>query len=80
MIKHIFAVSCVSLSMFAGRVSAQTTIEKVAPENTIIIAGVKNVASTLERLKRTSLWAAWTDEKLKKTREDEVKKFTEQMN
>ena len=39
-----------------GSAFAQTSIEKLAPEDTVFIAGASNVTASMDRLKRTGLW------------------------
>lgn len=80
MIKHLLLISSLSISLSTRLASAQTTIEKVAPENSVVIAGIANVSTMMERLKRTGLWAMWNDEKIKSLREQQFKDMTEQIN
>src|SRR5437870_9238284 len=92
--KHLFASLSASLGLLAAPALGQpeqavghsasavtaNSIEKIAPENTIFLVGIKNAGAALEHFKRTGLWELWQDDKLKKFREEEFKKFTEDLN
>lgn len=52
-------------------------IEKIAPENSVLIAGAKNTAQAMENIKKTGLWAMWQSEKMKTLRADAMKQMDE---
>lgn len=56
-------------------VSAQQTIERLAPENTILVMGVKNVQSMMDRTKATPMWTLWQSEQMKKLRADAMEQM-----
>jgi hypothetical protein len=43
---------------------AQVTIERLAPENSIVIAGIDDFQKTLKAVKGTPLWALWESEEI----------------
>lgn len=63
-----------SLTLTTG-VLADATIESIAPGKTVLIAGAKNAARTMERTKETSLWSIWQSDPMTEYRE----KFMEEM-
>lgn len=60
-----FTVACASLATFlAAPLQAQRTIEHLAPENTVFIAGFDNVQGAINRAKETKLWELWQTQRL----------------
>jgi len=64
--KLTFAVStfilCSGASAFAADVPP---IEKLVPDKTVVLVGVKNMDGTMERMKKTGLWQLWDNPKMK---------------
>jgi hypothetical protein len=70
-----FVVSCALLS---PSVLAETPpIEKIAPENSVLVLGASNAAQAFENLKKTPLWAMLQTDKMKTLRADFVKEMDE---
>ncbi|MCI0630194.1 MAG: hypothetical protein L0Y44_06010 [Phycisphaerales bacterium] len=63
---------CIAI-LNASHAAAQTTIEKIAPEKTVFIAGTKKAQTMIEHLKATGLWSLWQSEQLKSLRADAMK-------
>ena len=68
-----------SLCLFiASAVLAEAPpIEKIAPENSILVLGARNTAQAFENVKKTGLWAMWQSEKMKTLRADAMKQLDE---
>lgn len=87
---RIFTVSAlvcaVSLGVFGLQSQAQqgggaqTSIENLAPENSLFIAGAKNLQTTMDHLQRTKLWSLWQNDQLKALRADTIKQMGEQVD
>jgi hypothetical protein len=58
-------VSALAFGVSISCPAQTTTIEKLAPENTVFIIGAKGVNASIERMKRTGLWELWENEKMK---------------
>jgi hypothetical protein len=75
---RLAVISIASLAMFAAPVPAETPpIEKIAPENSVLVFGSANATQAFESLKRTPLWAMWQSDKMKTMRADAMKKMDE---
>ncbi|MCH8342999.1 MAG: hypothetical protein IH983_03325 [Planctomycetes bacterium] len=61
--------------IFAG-----PTIDDLAPNDSVFVASVKNVQDSLERLKRTQLWALWESDQVKALRAEAVEKCTRKLD
>ena len=70
------------LSIVLGPVAifAGPTIEDLAPNDSVFVASVKNVQDSLERLKRTQLWALWESDQIKALRTEAVEKCTQKLD
>ncbi len=75
MIYRLFTVAAVVMS--SSIAVAQNPIERIAPENTILIAGTKDFKGMSERFQNTPLWALWNSEQLQKMRADMMKEMGE---
>jgi hypothetical protein len=53
-----------ALGLAAVAVAETPSIEQLAPNKTILLMGVNNTQTTMERLKRTSLWELWRSDDL----------------
>lgn len=80
MIQKLLIVSTAVITISAGSLSAQTTIERLAPENSVLIVGTKNAQTLMDHFKATGLWSLWQSDKLKTLRAEEMKQITEGMN
>lgn len=79
MFKPRFIVASLALGLTA-LASAQTTIEKVAPENTVFILGADSVTASFDRLKRTGLWDVWESDKMQAALKDMLKEMSDDIN
>ena len=65
-----------SLVLLASPVLAETPpIEKIAPENSVLIVGARNARQASENFKRTGLWNLIQSEKIKAATADAMKEF-----
>lgn len=77
MLRAVIGSFVLSSSFVLAASAADVTIEQLAPRESIIVFGAKNVAQTIERAKTTPLWGLWMSEDMKSTREDFLKEFNE---
>ena len=79
MIKNLaiwsFVVGLCSASALADRL-----IEQLAPEDSVVIVSVDNVAASLDRLRQSKLWELWEVPQIKQLRLDVIKQLTEQLD
>ena len=61
--KHMTVLAAL-IGLGATTSFAQVTIERLAPENSIVIAGIDNFSKTLKAVKSTSLWALWESDEI----------------
>lgn len=73
--RNFAAVAAATISFCAAPIFAQHAIERLAPENTVAVIGVKNFQTMMDRVQATSLWALWESEQMKKLREDAMKEM-----
>lgn len=57
-----------ALGMTMAASAAPPSIVELAPDSTILVAGVGNAQATMERLKRTPMWGLWQSEQMLETR------------
>ncbi len=71
-------------SIIAGLCSAssyaQPSIEQLAPQDSVVIVSVSNVAASVERLQQTKLWELWETPQVQQLRADFIKQLTEQID
>lgn len=65
-------------TLFAA--DAPPPIERIAPENSIVIIGAKNMQTTMDRFKRTGLYSLWQTDEMKKWRADAMKEMAKGMS
>lgn len=63
MIKNLTIWSC-AVGVGAAAATASPGIDRVAPANSLFVAGVDNLAESLERFKQTSMWALWESDEV----------------
>lgn len=63
------------LGLSTVSLAAPPTIQELAPDGTIFVAGARDVARTMTRLKATSLWDLWQSPELVDARKDARKAF-----
>lgn len=76
-IRRLLAVTSVAALTIVSPVLAQTTIERIAPENSVFVIGVKNAQESMQRVQRTALWSFWQSNEMKELRGDLVKELSE---
>ncbi len=54
-------------------------IEKIAPENSVLVVGAKNTQQAMDNVKKTGLWSMWQSDKMKALRADSMKELDEAM-
>ncbi len=75
---RIALASVASLTLFAAPTMAETPpIEKIAPENSVLVLGAANATQAFENLKKTPLWTLWQSDKMKAMRADAMKQMDE---
>lgn len=57
-------VLSVAIGLAAASSFAQPTIEQIAPENSIVVAGVNDFQKSLDAIKGTPLWALWKSDEV----------------
>ncbi|MEE9131607.1 MAG: hypothetical protein V3T84_16450 [Phycisphaerales bacterium] len=71
-------------SIIAGLCSAssyaQPSIEQLAPQDSVVIVSVSNVAASVDRLQQTKLWELWKTPQVEQLRADLVKQLTEHID
>lgn len=60
-----------AVGLCAAPAFAQLNIERVAPENSVLVVGMPNAQLTRERFERTALYDMWQSDEFKKMREDD---------
>ena len=71
-------IALISLSAFAlaaPAVAAPPGIADLAPDNTVIVAGSRNVERAYERLQRTGYWSLWESDEMREFREEMMKEL-----
>ena len=61
-------------------VFGQATIERIAPENSVLIIGSRNVQSLMDRIKGTGLYDLWQTDSMKAMRADAMKQVADDLN
>ena len=79
MIKNL-AVWLSVISLCSASALADGLIEQRAPEDSVVIVSVDNVAASLDRLRQSKLWELWEAPQIKQLRLDVLKQFTEELN
>ncbi len=79
MIKNL-AVWFPVVSLCGASAFADGLIEQRAPEDSIVIVSVDNVAASLDRLRESKLWELWDAPQIKQLRVDLMKQLTEQLD
>ena len=71
-------------SIIAGLCSAssyaQPSIEQLAPEDSVVIVSVSNLAASVDRLQQTKLWELWETPQVQQLRADFIKQLTEHID
>ncbi|MCH6550717.1 MAG: hypothetical protein IH804_01720 [Planctomycetes bacterium] len=68
MIKKLTLLSLALGLPGAGLTAAPPTIERLAPTNSVFIAGINSTKQSIDRLKRTPLWSLWESDEFKALR------------
>jgi hypothetical protein len=79
-INRIAVATATSFAILAAPLALQAetpSIEKIAPENTLLILGTRNGAQAFENLKKTPLWTMWQSDKMQTMRADAMKQMDE---
>ena len=73
------AVALIMTALCAPIATAQTPIERLAPENAVLVVGSRNFQTLADHFKATPLWTLWNDPSMVKLRADAMKQFDEEM-
>src|SRR5215510_13586550 len=77
-LKRISLVCSLALaSLIVAPLHAQTSIERLAPENAVLVVGTRNAQSLTEHYKATPLWSLWQNEKIKDMTGQTMKQMSE---
>ena len=76
--RHILTVVATSAAL-AAPVSAQVTIDRIAPENSILVLGADSVQGLLDNAQRTQLWALWQSKEIRDLTKEFVEEFAQGM-
>ena len=68
MIKKLTLLSLALGLPGAGSTAAPPTIERLAPTNSVFIAGINSTKQSIDRVKRTPLWSLWESDEFKALR------------
>jgi len=68
------------ISLCSASAFADGLIEDRAPEDSIVIVSIDNVAASLDRLRESKLWELWDAPQIKQLRLDVMKQFTEELD
>lgn len=79
MIKQLLAWP-IALVVAAPAATGQPTIERVAPADSVLVAGVPSVQEAKARFERTRLWALWQSEPIKAMWSDALEKGKKRVN
>ena len=79
MIKNLMIGSIIA-GLCGASSFAQPSIEQLAPEDSVVIVSVSNLAASVDRLKQTKLWELWKTPQVEQLRADLVKQLTEQID
>ena len=63
MFKHTIVLS-VAIGLCTASSFAQPTIDRLAPENSIVVAGIDDFKSSLTAFKKTPLWDLWQSDEI----------------
>ncbi len=76
-----FIATCsIGLGVCASPLAADVTIEDIAPDNVIVIAGVANVQQTLDRIDQTGLSGIWDEPKVQELLDKAGDEFHEDLD
>ena len=75
----ILALACSVLIAIPALADAATTIDQIAPENSVVVMGVPNAAETMKRIEKTSLWALWQSDEMDEMRTQIMDMINEDM-
>ncbi len=67
--KHMIVLSAV-IGLGATSSVAQVTIERLAPRNSIVVAGADNFQRSLKAIRNTPLWALWESDEISRMLHD----------
>jgi hypothetical protein len=68
------------LSLCCSTLRGQTAIERIAPENSVLIVGSKSMQTFMDRFKKTGLWSLWQSDEMQKMRADSMKEMEKGLN
>jgi hypothetical protein len=80
-VKNLIRPVCFALVICAATTAfGQATIERIAPEKSVLIVGTKNTQAMIDRVKGTPLMDLWKDEKIQSLIADGLKQMGEHMD
>ncbi len=63
----------------AAAAFAEPTIERIAPENSVVVAGIANAGQTLDRFRQTGLWKLWRSKAVQDLVAEPLEEFEEEL-
>jgi hypothetical protein len=58
-VKYRITAALATVAIATSPAVAESVIERLAPDNTVLIAGAASTSSTVDRFKRTAMWRLW---------------------
>jgi hypothetical protein len=77
--KHMTVLSAV-VGLGATSTFAKVTIERLAPENSIVVTGIDDFSRTLKAVKSTPLWALWESEEISEMLQEPLEDMHEEFD
>jgi hypothetical protein len=77
-IKHL--LPCLSTLIVAAASAASPTIERLAPENSIVVASVDDFQQAMTRFKQTGMWALWKSDEIQAMVTEPIEQFKEELD
>jgi hypothetical protein len=77
-IKH--SLPCLLALVVAAVSAASPTIERLAPDNSIVIVSVDDFEQAMTRFKRTGMWALWQSDEIQAMVTEPIEEFKEELD
>ena len=78
MIKH--CLPCLPALVVAAVSAASPTIDRLAPENSIVIVSVDDFEQAMTRFKRTGMWALWKSDEIQAMVTEPIEEFKKEID
>ncbi len=78
MFKHTIVLS-VAIGLCTASSFAQPTIDRLAPENSIVVAGIDDFKSSLKAFKKTPLWDLWQSDEFAEMLQEPLEDMHEEL-